>query len=95
MEDAHISSTDVARINESIDGDSISVFGVFDGHGGVICLTKMLHPDNSLLGKEVSKFCQLYFIRELIKIDDFKARNFGDALKKCFHTMDEMLEDPV
>lgn len=35
MEDAHISTTDLVPINENEEnGDNVSVFGVFDGHGG-------------------------------------------------------------
>ncbi|CAE7650338.1 unnamed protein product, partial [Symbiodinium microadriaticum] len=77
MEDAHITCTDLAAIDKSMNDDNISVFGVFDGHGG----------------KEVAKFCQVYFLRELIHLEDFYERRFGDALKQCFHRMDEMLED--
>lgn len=77
MEDAHISCTDLAAIDESVNADNISVFGVFDGHGG----------------KEVAKFCQVYFLRELIHTQEFYDRRFGEALKKTFHQMDLMLED--
>lgn len=79
MEDAHISCTDLAAIDSSVNDDNISVFGVFDGHGG----------------KEVAKFCQVYFLKELIHLEKFYERNFGDALKECFHKMDLMLEDEV
>jgi protein phosphatase 1G len=79
MEDAHISCTDLAAIDSSVNDDNISVFGVFDGHGG----------------KEVAKFCQVYFLRELIHLENFYDRNFGDALKQTFHKMDLMLEDEV
>ena len=61
MEDAHISCTDLAAIDESVNEDNISVFGVFDGHGG----------------KEVAKFCQVYFLHELIHLEDFYERRFG------------------
>lgn len=44
MEDAHIHSTD-------IDGSGVSVFGIFDGHGG----------------EEVAKFVEKYFVSELTK----------------------------
>eukprot|EP00602_Paraphysomonas_sp_CaronLab_P008243 CAMPEP_0185019610 /NCGR_PEP_ID=MMETSP1103-20130426/2225_1 /TAXON_ID=36769 /ORGANISM="Paraphysomonas bandaiensis, Strain Caron Lab Isolate" /LENGTH=382 /DNA_ID=CAMNT_0027550025 /DNA_START=248 /DNA_END=1396 /DNA_ORIENTATION=- len=77
MEDAHISCTDLAAIDASLNGDNVSVFGVFDGHGG----------------KEVAKFCQVYFLQELTALDEFYSRRFGDALRRCFHRMDEMLED--
>lgn len=58
-------------------GDMVALFGVFDGHGG----------------KEVAKFCQVYFQQELVAIPDFYERNFATALRKTFHRMDEMLED--
>lgn len=36
MEDAHISSTDLAPLDdEHVHGDNVAVFGVFDGHGGL------------------------------------------------------------
>lgn len=75
MEDAHIACTDVAEIDGS--GDSVSLFGVFDGHGG----------------KEVAKFCQAYFQQELVKQPEFLKRQFPSALRNTFHRMDEMLED--
>mmetsp|Transcript_2163 Transcript_2163/g.2127 ORF Transcript_2163/g.2127 Transcript_2163/m.2127 type:complete len:426 (+) Transcript_2163:18-1295(+) len=78
MEDAHISTTNLAPLDHSeLDGDNVSVFGVFDGHGG----------------KEVAKFCQVYFLRELTQIPEFCERKFDLALKRCFHRMDDMIED--
>jgi hypothetical protein len=77
MEDAHIACTDLALINPSVNNDSVSVFAVFDGHGG----------------KEVAKWCQLYFLRELVATEEFYKRKFGEALIKTFHKMDEMLEE--
>lgn len=36
MEDAHIASTDLVPLDDNeTNGDNISVFGVFDGHGGI------------------------------------------------------------
>jgi hypothetical protein len=46
-------------------------------------------------GKEVAKFCQVYFLRELTQIEDFRHRKFESALRRCFHRMDEMVEDEV
>jgi hypothetical protein len=46
-------------------------------------------------GKEVAKFCQVYFLRELTQIEDFRHRKFESALRRCFHQMDEMVEDEV
>jgi hypothetical protein len=53
------------------------------------------HREGSLIGKEVAKFCQVYFLRELTQIDHFRERQFDLALKRCFHRMDEMIEDSV
>jgi len=49
MEDSHI-----AHIN--INGSGVSLFGVFDGHGG----------------KEVAIFVSLHFKEELIKLQSYK-----------------------
>lgn len=36
MEDAHIACTEVADVGHAErEGDMVSLFGVFDGHGGV------------------------------------------------------------
>eukprot|EP00803_Ostreobium_quekettii_P009888 evm.model.scf_1014.5 EVM.evm.TU.scf_1014.5 scf_1014:36945-39348(+) len=52
MEDAHVAATDLG------DGaTTVSVFGVFDGHGG----------------SEVSRFCQKYFAAQLSGIPSFPA----------------------
>jgi len=77
MEDAHIACTEVADVGHvEREGDMVSLFGVFDGHGG----------------KEVAKFCQVYFQQELVKMTEFYNRDFPTALRKTFHRMDEMLE---
>lgn len=51
MEDAHI-----AHVN--INGSGVSLFGVFDGHGGI----------------EVAKFVAKHFKAELIKLASFKNK---------------------
>lgn len=61
MEDAHICQTE-------IDGEPISIFGVFDGHGG----------------KEVAKYVEKYFVKELVKLDEYKQHNFEKALEMTF-----------
>ena len=50
QEDAHIARTDLP--------DGVSVFGVFDGHGG----------------KEVSIWVKEHFIDELLKLSEFKSK---------------------
>jgi len=53
MEDSHICET-------NIDGEDISIFGVFDGHGG----------------KEVAKFVELHFVEEIKKLQEYKDKDF-------------------
>ena len=53
----------------------MSLFGVFDGHGG----------------KEVSIFVKAVFKDELLKLESFKAKEYEKALKECFKKMDDML----
>jgi protein phosphatase 1G len=52
MEDAHIHISEVVP--------DVSVFGVFDGHGG----------------KEVAAFVEKHFIEELLKNKNFKDQKF-------------------
>ena len=67
QEDAHIAHTDL--------DEDMSLFGVFDGHGG----------------KEVSIFVEKFFKDELVKLDSFKAKDWEKALKEAFKRMDDML----
>jgi protein phosphatase 1G len=71
MEDAHICA---AKLQ---DRDDMSLFGVFDGHGGA----------------EVAQFCAKYFISELVASDTFQNGDFDNALKQGFHKMDTLLGD--
>lgn len=57
MEDAHIAHLDIE--------ENISIFGVFDGHGGA----------------EVAKFCKENFLKELLKNEEFKKKNYKTALE--------------
>jgi len=50
MEDSHIIDLSIAS--------GVSLFAIFDGHGG----------------KEVSKFCELNFTKELLKNEKFKNK---------------------
>ncbi|CAD8107983.1 unnamed protein product [Paramecium primaurelia] len=70
MEDAHIHRPDIAQ--------DVSVFGVFDGHGG----------------REVAYFVEKHFIDELLKNQNFKDQKFADALQETFLKMDELLMTP-
>lgn len=53
----------------------VCLFGVFDGHGG----------------REVSIFVEERFCDELVRLDEYKNKEYGAALKKCFIRMDEIL----
>jgi serine/threonine protein phosphatase PrpC len=67
MEDAHI-----ANVNFE---NGVSLFAVFDGHGG----------------PEVAKFCAEYFGPELLKNENYKNKNYKKALEENFLKMDEIL----
>ena len=68
MEDAHVTALDV------IEGE-VSVFGVFDGHGGC----------------EVAHFVENHLVEELKKNENFKKANYRQALQEVFLTIDRML----
>ena len=68
MEDAHIANGQIA--------DNISIFAVFDGHGGA----------------EVAKFCADNFIPNLLKNENFKKGDYVTALRENFLAMDEILQ---
>lgn len=68
MEDAHIANGSIA--------DNVSIFAVFDGHGGA----------------EVAKFCSANFIPNLIKNENFKKGDYVKALRENFFKMDEILQ---
>jgi len=67
MEDSHISSPDL--------DENISLFAVFDGHGGA----------------EVAKFCSDNFAKELKANNNYKEGNYALALQEAFLKMDEIL----
>lgn len=68
MEDAHVTALDV------IEGE-VSVFGVFDGHGGC----------------EVAHFVENHLVDELKKNESFKKGNYRQALSDVFLGIDKML----
>ena len=76
MEDAHLTLLD---LNRSVDDDKqmMSLFGVFDGHGG----------------KEVAKFTRLRYPETLVNLEAFKRGDYESALRQSFHRIDELLED--
>lgn len=68
MEDAHLTKTDI--------GDGISLFAVFDGHGG----------------REVAKFCEEFFTENLLINENFKKGEYPLALKETFFKIDVLLQ---
>lgn len=53
----------------------ISIFAVFDGHGGC----------------EVAKYCENHIIKELKANKDYQNRNYEKALTDVFLKIDKML----
>jgi protein phosphatase 1G len=70
MEDSHILRADLTN--------DVSVFGVFDGHGG----------------REVAYFVEKHFVDELLANPNFKSLKFDVALKETFLRMDELMRTP-
>jgi protein phosphatase 1G len=68
MEDTHIAST-------SLPGE-ISIFGVFDGHGG----------------SEMALFVKKHFIPTLLKNQAFLSQDYESALYQTFLAMDELIQ---
>ena len=56
-------------------GDGNSLFGVFDGHGG----------------REVAKFVQNHFTKNLINSPAYKRKDYKLALENTFLKMDRLL----
>ena len=65
MEDAHVTALDV------IEGE-MSIFGVFDGHGGC----------------EVALYVENHLVEELKKNENFKKANYRQALQDVFLALD-------
>eukprot|EP01039_Chlorochromonas_danica_P011095 gene11094-12358_t len=76
MEDAHVAFPELSA--QTAGGNAVSVFGVFDGHGG----------------KEVAKFVHLKYAEVLTNLESFKQGDYGRALRESFHKIDQLLEDP-
>jgi len=71
-------SQEDAHISRTDLPDGVCCFAVFDGHGG----------------KEVSIWVKEHFVNELVKLEEYKSRRYGEALKTCFRRMDVMMEEP-
>jgi serine/threonine protein phosphatase PrpC len=70
MEDAHISELDI--------DPGVSLFAVFDGHGG----------------REVAVYAELHFKEELKKNPNYKSQNYKQALTETFMRIDRLLTEP-
>jgi serine/threonine protein phosphatase PrpC len=66
-EDAHITAVDFEP--------GLSLFAVFDGHGGI----------------EVAKFCEEKFLDTLKADPEFESKNYEAALRNTFLKIDKML----
>lgn len=70
MEDSHIAEVGVGN-------KKVSLFGVFDGHGG----------------REIAEFVKRNFSKELKSNEMFQKQNYSLALEETFLKMDILLED--
>eukprot|EP01017_Pseudomicrothorax_dubius_P038551 TRINITY_DN5794_c0_g1_i1.p1 TRINITY_DN5794_c0_g1~~TRINITY_DN5794_c0_g1_i1.p1 ORF type:complete len:271 (+),score=46.24 TRINITY_DN5794_c0_g1_i1:118-930(+) len=52
------------------------IFGVFDGHGG----------------REVARFVERHFVEELLQTEEFKKKQYEEALRRTFLRMDELMQ---
>jgi len=67
MEDSHIAVTNLSN--------GVSVFGVFDGHGG----------------QEVALYVKKHYIKLLTALPSFKSKNYRLALEESFFKIDEQM----
>lgn len=56
------------------------------------CLRRTWRYSFSHLGHEVSKYVEKFFISQLVKLDQYKKKNYVAALDEAFRLMDELLE---
>ena len=70
-EDAHITAIDFVP--------GVSLFAVFDGHGG----------------SEVAKYCDRHFVKILQADENFAKQNYEEALKQTFVQIDKQLISPA
>ena len=57
-------------------GREVSLFAVFDGHGG----------------NQVAEFVKDHFVNELISNENYENENYEDALRETFIKMDELMK---
>ena len=78
MEDSHIANTNL--------GNGLSLFGVFDGHGGKQILNSLI-----ITGQEVALYVKKHYTKILTNLPSFKAKNFRLALEESFLKIDEVM----
>jgi protein phosphatase 1G len=60
-------------------GKELSVFGVFDGHGG----------------NQVAEWVRDNFVKEMVKLRSYKDGDYPEALRETFIKMDELMKTPL
>ena len=60
-------------------GKELSIFGVFDGHGG----------------NQVAEWVRDNFVKELVKLKSYKDGDYKEALRETFILMDELMKTPM
>jgi protein phosphatase 1G len=66
-------------LTNKIIGKELSIFGVFDGHGG----------------NQVAEWVRDNFVKELVKMKSYKDADYGAALTETFIKMDELMKTPM
>ena len=46
-------------------------------------------------GQEVALYVKKHFVKELLKLQSFKSKDYRSALEECFYRMDEMMRTPA
>ena len=80
MEDAHIVQPNFGTLKDKAGPGSqepVSLYGVFDGHGGA----------------EVAKFCEHHLLESLQETPAWKEGDVGKALQQAFLRIDALLDD--
>ncbi len=84
MEDAHICLKNI--------GDDVALFGIFDGHGGILlwCVKNKSLPLQ--IGQEVALYVKKHLPDAIKGSLAFKAKNYKQALIEGFLSIDKQLE---
>lgn len=81
MEDSHITNTNL--------GNGLSLFGVFDGHGGKFSKSESTISLTPYLGQEVALYVKKHYCKILSNLPSFKSKNYKLALEESFLKIDE------